>query len=364
MASRRSTASRPSGEDLHRKTVPRPRKDAIISIADLGYPEFDRDDFHDVELPGVMASLADLQMELVQKRQFREAEVVRSKLQKLKDKEHARRIDESQSQEIAVRLGIETAHMQELQEFNDVWDAKDAEFEMHVSSLHEALKERHKEALAKYMEQIEAETEPRQAKWSKELLNQRKVQDTLAKQKNYIEAAKVKDEIDVMERKEIAKWKALRSAKISSLEDQFKQKQHLEMSGLMARINANRSEHKQARKKELERLLQRYHNVKTQMETQQKIKSQTKYKEVDSDSVSNFSRASLVGRHTPNGAARTSIKGGTTGSTSRSTSAPGAGQQRRPGTSSSAMAYEPPRRSIAGTSSKGENSAAKRTDWR
>jgi hypothetical protein len=353
MASRRQSAPRLS------------RREDAISIADLGYPEFDRDDFHDAEITGVLASLADLQMEMVQQRRFKDAEVVRLKLTKLKEKDKVRREDESEQRALCVKLGIETAHMQELQEFNDVWDAKDAEFEMHVASLHEALKERHKENLAKHMEQIEAETEPRHAKWSKELLNQRKIEETLVKQKNYVEAAKIKEEVDKLERKEEAKYKALRRAKLSSLEDQFKQKQHLEMSGLMARINANRSEHKQARKKELERLLQRYHNVKTQHETQQKIKSQSKYKEVDSDSASLYSRPSLQPRRSVGNASRTSVKGGS-GSVGRSTSAPGTGQQRRPGTSSSALTYDPPRRSSGGILTKGEGSSAKRstTDWR
>merc|ERR1712241_1029750 len=68
------------------------------------------------------------------------------------------------------------------------------------------------------------------------------------------------------------------------------------MSGLMARIEANRAEHKQARKKELERLLQRYHNVKTQMETQQRINAKTeRYKADFSVSDSASSRSGVAG---------------------------------------------------------------------
>lgn len=45
----------------------------------------------------------------------------------------------------------------------------------------------------------------------------------------------------------------------------------MEMGGLLKRIQSGREEQKQARKTELERLLQRYHNVKTQLEGQQTI---------------------------------------------------------------------------------------------
>ena len=43
------------------------------------------------------------------------------------------------------------------------------------------------------------------------------------------------------------------------------------MHGLLKRIQSGREEQKHARKTELERLLQRYHNVKTQLESQQTI---------------------------------------------------------------------------------------------
>merc|ERR1712183_720284 len=66
-------------------------------------------------------------------------------------------------------------------------------------------------------------------------------------------------------------WKARREAKFASMEEQFLHKQQLEMGGLLKRIQSGREEQKQARKSELERLLQRYHNVKTQLESQQKI---------------------------------------------------------------------------------------------
>merc|ERR1719437_138502 len=76
---------------------------------------------------------------------------------------------------------------------------------------------------------------------------------------------------DQLEEKEHALWKQRREAKIAAQEEQFLHKQQLEMGGLLKRIQSGREEQKQARKSELERLLQRYHNVKTQLESQQKI---------------------------------------------------------------------------------------------
>lgn len=202
---------------------------------------------------------------------YAEAELARTRLQQLRDHEENRRREELRSQQLAERLGVEEAHMKELQEFNEIWDRKVAEFESHAANLQNTLAARHKSEHQGYVDKIRRETEPRTPRWSKDLLNLRKIQETLAKMKKYAEAGKTKAQADKLEEKEHATWKANREQKISSLEEQFLHKQQLEMGGLLKRIQSGREEQKQARKSELERLLQRYHNVKTQLESQQKI---------------------------------------------------------------------------------------------
>jgi len=202
---------------------------------------------------------------------YEEAELAKTRLQQLRSHEENRRQEELRSQQLAERLGVEEAHMKELQEFNEIWDKKVADFEHHAANLQNTLAARHKQEHGAFMEKVRKETAPRTPRWSRELLNLRRIQETLAKQKKYSEAAKTKQEADTMEAKEHGAWKAKREAKIATLEDQFLQKQQAEMGGLLKRIQSGREEQKQARKTELERLLQRYHNVKTQLESQQTI---------------------------------------------------------------------------------------------
>eukprot|EP00928_Gymnodinium_smaydae_P081152 TRINITY_DN64720_c0_g1_i1.p1 TRINITY_DN64720_c0_g1~~TRINITY_DN64720_c0_g1_i1.p1 ORF type:complete len:299 (+),score=97.74 TRINITY_DN64720_c0_g1_i1:81-899(+) len=202
---------------------------------------------------------------------FEEAELAQARLDQLREHEENRRREELRSQQLAERLGVEEAHMKELQEFNEIWDRKVADFETHAAGLQNTLAQRHKNEYQTYMDKIRRETEPRTPRWSKDLLNLRKIQETLAKMKKYAEAGKTKAQADKVEEKEHANWKAKREQKIASLEEQFLHKQQLEMGGLLKRIQSGREEQKQARKTELERLLQRYHNVKTQLESQQKI---------------------------------------------------------------------------------------------
>ncbi len=88
------------------------------------------------------------------------------------------------SRQIAERLGVEEAHMLEFQQFNALWDKRMAEFEQKSGDLEEAMKERHGSELMEYIRT--AQQEPlRKPKFSKELLNLRQIQQTLAKQKDY-----------------------------------------------------------------------------------------------------------------------------------------------------------------------------------
>merc|ERR1719174_272031 len=202
---------------------------------------------------------------------YEEAELAKTRLTQLRQHEENRRREELRSQQLAERLGVEEAHMKELQEFNEVWDQKVAEFEAHAANLQSTLAARHKQEFEQMEQKTRQDTEPRTPRWSRDLLNLRKIQETLAKQKKYAEAGKSKVHADSLEAKEHAMWKAKREARIAALEEQFLHKQQLEMGGLLKRIQSGREEQKQARKGELERLLQRYHNVKTQLESQQKI---------------------------------------------------------------------------------------------
>jgi len=204
---------------------------------------------------------------------YEDAEQVKQRLELLQEKADAKRREALRQRQLAQRLGVEEAHMKELQEFNQHWDQKVAEFEAHAASLQSQLQDRHNQEFAEARKKFEMETEPRNPRFSKDLLNLRKIQDTLAKMKKYSEASKTKQQADVVEAKEREAWSAKRETKIRGLEEQFLHKQSLEMTGLTKRIVSGREEQKQARKLELQRLLQRYHNVKSQLESQQKIET-------------------------------------------------------------------------------------------
>jgi cobalamin biosynthesis Mg chelatase CobN len=110
-----------------------------------------------------------------------EAEIAKNRLEELKLHEENRRREAMRSRQIAERLGVEEAHMLEFQQFNHIWDKKMAEYERHAEDLVEAMKERHAAELRDYQRKLMGKQI--RPKFSRDLLNLRKIQETLAKQK-------------------------------------------------------------------------------------------------------------------------------------------------------------------------------------
>lgn len=124
---------------------------------------------------------------------------------------------------------------------------------------------------------------------SPELLNLRKIQESLAKQKDYAEAHKVQQRAIEIEAQEKLKFEAIREQKIASKEAQMAQKQNIELQALKKRINTSIDEQRKSRAIELERLLQRYQNIKKELESQQQLERINK--ETESKKILSSSRA-------------------------------------------------------------------------
>jgi len=198
-----------------------------------------------------------------------EAEIAKNRLEELKLHEENRRKEAMRSRQIAERLGVEEAHMLEFQQFNIVWDKKMNEYEQHVEEMVEAMRERHQGELREFQRKLLGKQ--MKPKWSRELLNLRKIQEHLAKQKDYTEAHKMKLKSDALEAWELEKWRNQKQQEMFQREAKFKHRQQQELLALQKRIQTGREEQKKQRQMDLERLLQRYQNVKSELEAQQNL---------------------------------------------------------------------------------------------
>ena len=159
--------------------------------------------------------------------------------------------------------------MLEFQQFNIIWDKKMTEYENHAAELVEAMKERHAAELRAFQGALlQRQARP---KFSRELLNLRRIQEHLARQKDYTEAHKIKLKCDALEAWELEKWQNGKQQEMFQREAKFKHQKQQELIALQKRVQTGREEQKKQRQMDLERLLQRYQNVKSELEAQQNL---------------------------------------------------------------------------------------------
>jgi hypothetical protein len=101
---------------------------------------------------------------------------------------------------------------------------------------------------------------------SKQYYNLREVQEKLAHNKNYAAAGKIKEKADELMAFEEEKWGNERHKEMLHKENVLKSRLAMEADGLRKRVAQGRAEQNRARQLAVEKMLQRYHNSKHDME--------------------------------------------------------------------------------------------------
>lgn len=206
-----------------------------------------------------------------QQGKYVEAEVAKKRFDELRSHEANRRRESMKAQQVKERLGVEEAHMLEYQQFNSQWDQKCKEYEEQCQNQINCMKERHLDELKEFQQKLlEKQQKP---KFSPVLLNYRKIEEHLARAKNYSEAHKVKAKADKLEAKETEQWNSMKQKEMFQQESQFKAAKRQELSALQKRIKSGREEQRKRRQTALQRLMQRYTNIKREMQLMQSLES-------------------------------------------------------------------------------------------
>jgi hypothetical protein len=111
---------------------------------------------------------------------------------------------------------------------------------------------RHQDEVVKFEEELQKAL-PARPKDSSDVLNLKKIEENLARQKEYLEAHKVQQKCFEKEREETEKWGVVREQKIKNQLNQLLQKQQQELSALRKRIASAQEEQTKTRASELER---------------------------------------------------------------------------------------------------------------
>ena len=199
---------------------------------------------------------------------YMEADIVKQRLIQLHQHEDDEREASLRARQVSQRLGIEEAHMLEFQSFNVMWDRTMREYDDRAKDLLETMRQRHKLDLHELCTKSAASHDS--LKRSPILLDLRRTEQALATQGEFAEAHEVKLRADHLEASEWSRASAEREQQLAKAEAATLHRQDKEVSAIRQRIQTGAEEQRVARQQDLERLLRRYHNIKAELESQQR----------------------------------------------------------------------------------------------
>jgi len=190
---------------------------------------------------------------------YEEARKARAKYEELRKKESARQLSSMRMAQDQELQNVENTQKQQFAEFSAAWDNYMAEYEATAYRSLEKLKEKHMLEFQTFREKVLREARLR-VKHSKELLELRKKEQTLAKQGIYDQAEAVKRKADQLEEWERARNESQVEQMAEKKEAQLRRQQQLALAALLKRIQRDRSEQLKHRQMDSQRLMQRNKN--------------------------------------------------------------------------------------------------------
>ncbi|CDW84238.1 UNKNOWN [Stylonychia lemnae] len=201
---------------------------------------------------------------------FVEANIAKQRIEDLKIQEGQRQLENLMLKQQQDRLQMEEEHAKEYENFQSEWDQRMQQKEQEHNIALQQLEENQQKELE--MNRANLEQKISQVfKASSELLNLRKIQDQLARQKEYAEAHKVQAKILELERIEQDKYNGARNKKIVAAETTLIQKQQIQMNALRKKCEGQMAEDRKLREQQQEKMLQRYMNIKKELENAQNL---------------------------------------------------------------------------------------------
>uniref|UniRef100_A0A7S2WV09 EF-hand domain-containing protein n=1 Tax=Rhizochromulina marina TaxID=1034831 RepID=A0A7S2WV09_9STRA len=211
---------------------------------------------------------------------YLEAGRAQEQLETLRRQEEKRQQKAVRARQIAERSDVQIAHNMQYQDFNKAWDRYLEEYDKMAQMYIQQMTERHAVNLLDFQRNLQSQMAEKPPKWSRELLEWRRRQHMLARQKNYAEAQRIKkiaDKLEDKERKGVEQDTAIIFAR---KEAQFRQQQQAELQALLKRIDARRKEHIKQRNLDSKRLMQRNRNVQAVLESKQAVESNRIFSEI------------------------------------------------------------------------------------
>ena len=194
--------------------------------------------------------------------------------------------EKTQNAHLKEKVEIEEAYLNEFNDFQNKWNRKLDKFERKVEDSRKEMVSHQKNQLDETVAQIEEKYAIKAKESNHVILNMQKIEKTLAKQKNYIEAQKTKESWQKEKESLALKQKLAIEAKKNEILSDYETKNKKEVEEFIERINDMRVNLENERQTELDLLLLKYDKIKNQLRSVQdseskRVESNTGYRTRD-----------------------------------------------------------------------------------
>lgn len=196
--------------------------------------------------------------------QILEAQLYKDKLVELIGVEFQRKIRILKSKQEKEIYNIENAQLDEISQFNQNWDERIRQFKKEGKVLETELKEKQKFETERLREDFYANQSP--PKGNPELLNLIEMRKKMVKMRKYADADMASQRIQEIKVILNQEWNAKENKKLDNLMVSLEKKHFMEMKGLKIRTTNGIKEQEKIQAKKLDELLQKYQNLKRELE--------------------------------------------------------------------------------------------------
>lgn len=186
----------------------------------------------------------------------------------LSKQESMHNLDIVKSTQEAERINIEDNHTLEFDNMNSIWENRIRDQQDYANQEISTMISKHQAERVQDEAKLES-TLPLKPKYSSELLNMIKIEEGLVKQKAYGEAHAVQQRIGMLMMRENENWEKERRRKINQSLIHLDKRHSVELNALKTRLRCAEDELCKSRVIELEKLLQKYHNIKKDLQNYQ-----------------------------------------------------------------------------------------------
>ena len=174
--------------------------------------------------------------------------------------ETQRRIQILKAKQAKELSDLENSQLEELSLFNQQWDQRMLQLQNQGQTLQQDLGSRHANECEDLRQNFLAAQSP--PKGNPELLNLIEMRKKMVKTRRYADADMASQRIEEIKESLNKEWNAKEKAKLEMLMGNLKKKHAMEMQGLKIRVENGIGEEEKVKAKELDKLLQKYQNLR------------------------------------------------------------------------------------------------------